>query len=196
MVLTKKAERTKAKLLDSAKILIQESGFDKVSVEEITRHAGVAKGTFYHYFQCKEDVVREFSTERLEAIYSDTLDMDGSTSEKLVFYFTSLMKMADSMGVNLIRQWMHDVMDPHLDEDGTEQIRDSYKRIHSVLRRGIADHTLKEDTPTDFLTKLLLSHLYGALTTWCIMGGRFSIGDEADKFVSATVFNTIEKYEI
>lgn len=59
MALTKKAERTKAKLLDSAQRLISTHGFDNVSVEDITKDSGVAKGTFYHYFECKEDVVRE-----------------------------------------------------------------------------------------------------------------------------------------
>ena len=48
MPLTKKAERTKAKLTASARKLISERGFDNVSVEEITKDAGVAKGTFYH----------------------------------------------------------------------------------------------------------------------------------------------------
>lgn len=45
MALTKKAERTKAKLLQSAKKLIGEKGFDRVSVEDITRDSGVAKGS-------------------------------------------------------------------------------------------------------------------------------------------------------
>lgn len=39
----KKAERTKAKLTASARKLISERGFDNVSVEEITKDAGVAK---------------------------------------------------------------------------------------------------------------------------------------------------------
>ena len=46
MALTKKAERTertKAKLLASARKLIGERGFDRVSVEDITRERGVDK---------------------------------------------------------------------------------------------------------------------------------------------------------
>lgn len=58
MALTKKAIRTKATLLESAKKLITERGFDRVSVEDITSGAGVAKGTFYHYFKSKEDLIR------------------------------------------------------------------------------------------------------------------------------------------
>lgn len=43
MALTKKAERTKARLLASAKKLIGEKGFDQVSVEDITKDSGVAR---------------------------------------------------------------------------------------------------------------------------------------------------------
>ena len=42
MALTKKAERTKAKLLDFAQRLISAHGFDNVSVEDITKDSGVA----------------------------------------------------------------------------------------------------------------------------------------------------------
>ena len=74
MALTKKAERTKAKLLDSAQRLISAHGFDNVSVEDITKDSGVAKGTFYHYFECKEDVVRELSRKTAMA----TIERDAS----------------------------------------------------------------------------------------------------------------------
>ena len=83
MPLTKKAERTKAKLTASARKLISERGFDNVSVEEITKDAGVAKGTFYHYFVCKEDVVREFSTRVIEEIFTTAMTMPGGPQEKL-----------------------------------------------------------------------------------------------------------------
>lgn len=53
MALTKKAEKTRSRLLESARRLISERGFDHVSVEDITKDSGVAKGTFYHYFECK-----------------------------------------------------------------------------------------------------------------------------------------------
>ena len=59
MALTKKAEKTRSRLLESARRLISERGFDHVSVEDITKDSGVAKGTFYHYFECKEEVVAE-----------------------------------------------------------------------------------------------------------------------------------------
>ena len=82
MALTKKAERTKAKLLASARKLIGERGFDRVSVEDITRDSGVAKGTFYHYFKCKEDVVAELSFQSSQTILEESVHFDGTADER------------------------------------------------------------------------------------------------------------------
>ena len=70
MALTKKAERTKAKLLDSAQRLISAHGFDNVSVEDITKDSGVAKGTFYHYFASKEDMLGELLQRLMDGLFA------------------------------------------------------------------------------------------------------------------------------
>jgi len=140
MPLTKKAERTKAKLTASARKLISERGFDNVSVEEITKDAGVAKGTFYHYFVCKEDVVREFSTRVIEEIFTTAMTMPGGPQEKLTYYFNAILHEADRMGVNLIRQWIRDIMSPRSAEEGAENLREGYRKIYTILK-----HT-KEET--------------------------------------------------
>lgn len=134
MPLTKKAERTKAKLTASARKLISERGFDNVSVEEITKDAGVAKGTFYHYFVCKEDVVREFSTRVIEEIFTTAMTMPGGPQEKLTYYFNAILHEADRMGVNLIRQWIRDIMSPRSAEEGAENLREGYRKIYTILK--------------------------------------------------------------
>lgn len=92
MALTKKAERTKAKLLDSAQRLISAHGFDNVSVEDITKDSGVAKGTFYHYFECKEDVVRELSRKTAMATIERAIAHEGDVIERCCFYFGEIYK--------------------------------------------------------------------------------------------------------
>ena len=41
--------------------LFRRQGFTATSVEQITQHADVGKGTFYNYFPTKEAVISEFS---------------------------------------------------------------------------------------------------------------------------------------
>ncbi len=51
------AIETKQKLLDAADALVTEKGFDAMSVDDIVAACGVAKGTFYHYFESKADLL-------------------------------------------------------------------------------------------------------------------------------------------
>jgi AcrR family transcriptional regulator len=54
---TKEPEVRRDELLDVALGLCTTVGFDAMSVEQITTAAGVAKGTFYHYFTSKQDLM-------------------------------------------------------------------------------------------------------------------------------------------
>jgi len=49
------------KLIKDALKLLKEKGFNAINVEEITKTAEVAKGTFYICFKKKEDIILEYS---------------------------------------------------------------------------------------------------------------------------------------
>jgi AcrR family transcriptional regulator len=55
-----KKEDKKERLLKGAMELFTKKGFEKTSIEDITINAKVAKGTFYNFFDKKEDVIRYF----------------------------------------------------------------------------------------------------------------------------------------
>jgi len=55
---TARGERTLRKLLDAAAIEFGERGFHETSVTEITRRAGTALGSFYTYFDSKDEIFR------------------------------------------------------------------------------------------------------------------------------------------
>ena len=55
------AINTKKKLIQAALKLLKKNGLSSINVEEITKEAGVAKGTFYVYFKRKEDIIAEYS---------------------------------------------------------------------------------------------------------------------------------------
>src|SRR5919106_4822869 len=55
---TARGERTLRKILDAARDEFGEHGFSDSSIVAITQRAGVALGTFYTYFDSKEDVFR------------------------------------------------------------------------------------------------------------------------------------------
>jgi AcrR family transcriptional regulator len=66
--IVKDADVRREELLDTALALFLEHGYERTSVEQITTAVGVAKGTFYHYFDSKQDLL-----EQLALTYADDL---------------------------------------------------------------------------------------------------------------------------
>lgn len=54
--LTPRGERTRRSLVKSARALFEKQGYLSTSVADITKRASVAHGTFYTYFDSKEDI--------------------------------------------------------------------------------------------------------------------------------------------
>ena len=50
-------ENTRRKVFKAALELFADQGFEKTIIEDITKRANVAKGTFYNFFSKKEDVL-------------------------------------------------------------------------------------------------------------------------------------------
>jgi len=60
---TRRGEATRRQILKAAEAVIGAKGFREASISEITREAGVGQGTFYIYFQSKDEVFRELVLE-------------------------------------------------------------------------------------------------------------------------------------
>jgi len=56
---SRKGEQTRARLLTAAKVVFERSGFLDARVSDIAEEAGLSHGSFYHYFDSKEEVFRE-----------------------------------------------------------------------------------------------------------------------------------------
>jgi AcrR family transcriptional regulator len=63
---TRSAKKTRLRLLAALARLLEQADFNDIKVEDITREAGLAKGTFFIYFKTKEDIVLELMTTYLD----------------------------------------------------------------------------------------------------------------------------------
>lgn len=66
----KKAKTRKA-ILDAAITLFTRKGFDKTSIEELAKEAGIGKGTVYTYFKTKSDILKAFCEDELEFVHAE-----------------------------------------------------------------------------------------------------------------------------
>ena len=61
----RKSDRTRRRVLSAAKQLFDRRGYRDTTVDDITRRADIAHGTFYLYFRGKSEILRELSTTAL-----------------------------------------------------------------------------------------------------------------------------------
>lgn len=94
MRIIKEHDERRNEILHTAERLFHVKGYEKCTVNDILREIGIAKGTFYHYFKSKEEVLdavvsryKEIVVGRAEKI----LEEDGiSPEEKLMHAFIAL----------------------------------------------------------------------------------------------------------
>ncbi|GCE42094.1 TetR/AcrR family transcriptional regulator [Rhodococcus sp. USK10] len=102
--LTARGRKTRDALLDAARKVFETVGFPDTRVEHIAQEANVSYGTFYRYFESKEEVFRELSTRLFEDMHRrEPTDADLSPAEKLVAsnrsYYQSYRRNAPLMAI-------------------------------------------------------------------------------------------------
>jgi AcrR family transcriptional regulator len=62
-------------LLESARALFFERGFDATSVDDVIQRAGLSKGAFYHYFASKDALLEALATKMAAESLAQTADL-------------------------------------------------------------------------------------------------------------------------
>jgi len=149
---SRKGVLTRARLLDAAKEIFEENGFLDARISDIAERAGLSHGSFYHYFDSKEQIFREVAAvidERLSEPLGEIILDPTSTkapperlAEAMLRHFQTYREDAKIMGVieQVSRYDDHvRVMRRERNELHHGQVADSIRRMQ---RRGIADPKL------------------------------------------------------
>jgi AcrR family transcriptional regulator len=75
---SRKGRRTRARLLDAARVVFERDGFLDARVADIAAEAGVSHGTFYTYFDSKTEIFRTVVSDVMDKIWHTRLSTDGN----------------------------------------------------------------------------------------------------------------------
>jgi AcrR family transcriptional regulator len=156
---SRKGVRTRARLVDAAKQVFERDGFLDARIVDIAETAGLAPGTFYHYFDSKEQIFREVAEaqeERLTAPPGDgETDTDttalGRIRRSNLRYLQRYRDEAALMGV--IEQVSR--YDDHVNAARMATMKHFVERAEKAVRQlqkdGVADTRLDPATAADAL---------------------------------------------
>lgn len=178
------AAETRRRLLEAAGKLVAEHGFDSVSVDDIVKSTGVARGTFYIYFRNKADAVREYTRLPFYDLEAKILAMQAPVTERIAQYVRDFTGAIEAYSLGITQQWVRQVSNPNCSPEGTDNDKLSYDLtvLTHLLGQAVADGELREDTPVEQIVELITCQLYGEMTCWCMSSGRMKMSVVADAY--------------
>lgn len=160
------------RLLEEGIELFSEHGFHGIGLKDILSAVNIPKGSFYHYFESKEDYgakvvdyYTEITQQKLAEIFSDS-NVPGLTALHQFFDWAIRMHLDDG--------GKHGCLAGNLGaeiSDTSEVCRKAVERsmnvtrdaFAAVLRRGQKDGSIRQDIAAEVLADLLLNGFEGAL---------------------------------
>ena len=112
----KDPETRRSELIDTAEELFLENGYDETAVSEIVRNAGVAQGTFYHYFKSKDEVLSAITDRWIEEIRAGMEDIASRDGSDAIDKILGVFGFFSSIGKSRQRlvEYVHEERNAHL----------------------------------------------------------------------------------
>ncbi len=97
--ITKEYDERLNELLNAAQQLFFEKGYEKTSVNHIIEKVGVAKGTFYHYFKSKEELLDKLVEQFSEKAHAEIINVIEMKELNAIEKFNRLASTMQAMKV-------------------------------------------------------------------------------------------------
>lgn len=165
---------TKRKLMAAGRELLEEKAAECINIEEITKKAGVSKGSFYTYFTRKEDLISEIALDEYNTVTDRVANLpaDCGVHERLTTYLVTSVEIIEKNSLEVAQQWMKNVVSPlEGTACGTRKYRFDFGNIRRILQNAVLRGELPQDTPVDILTTGVMDSYYGSVAVWCIRRG-------------------------
>lgn len=169
------AIETKNKIYDAAVMEFNRKGFNNVSIEDITKAAKVAKGSFYTHFQSKEDLVL-YSYTRADVAYqkayeeSEGQDFLNRMISFLQGYYAEFETCGKELTKALITSYYAFPGNNYYNKN-----RVLLQCFAKIVEQGKAEEKLDPDIPTDTYVGMFLSTLVGLEVIWCYDEGEMDM---------------------
>ncbi|WP_420422401.1 TetR/AcrR family transcriptional regulator [Simkania sp.] len=114
----KKPQERKMEIIDAAHDLFQEKGYDTVTMQDVMNQLGIAKGTIYHYFRSKEEllevVIEKISEKMIHKMRAAIEQVKGSALEKIEALVEAGRLEADSYVLDALHKKGNEAMHTRL----------------------------------------------------------------------------------
>lgn len=168
----RKDSTTKEKLVQAGVKLMLAKGFNATSVDEMCEEAGVTKGSFFHYFETKEELAKEavnyFSNSQMQQFESGQYNTLSDPLDRLYGFLDFMIKGVKNTGVTpscLIGNLSQELSQTHSEIRSVCDHNFSWhnQRIQNLIEQAMKAHPPNVEIDAAGLARYLTATIQGSL---------------------------------
>lgn len=171
---------TKNKIYNVAIDLMERKGFDNITIEEIAKKAGVSIGSFYHYFNSKNDILVEIYKIGDEFFQNVRDNFKGQTAlEKVIEFFDYYATLNVSTGIDTAKQ-LYTANNKMFIKKG----RYMQALLTEIITEGQKNGEIISTKPATDITEFLFIAARGLVYDWCLHEGSYDLEDSMTQYIT------------
>ena len=167
-----KSRETKARIFNAAKQILQEQGYEALSIKNICEAAGVSNGSFYHHFKTKDDLLSYYIEEQ-PSINPDYLDLPGNAEEAktaIIRVYLNYVHYCRELGVAFMSNYYtpkNQSLNPLTRTERPYPI----VTVHDYLKRAMDAGVITLPLPLEDVTSDIRIIVIGTVFDWSLTNG-------------------------
>ena len=174
----KSARNTRGKIIDAAWKLFYRQGYDDTTVEEIIEESGTSRGSFYHYFQGKDELLSTLSDvfdQKYTALMED-IDPEMDRFDQLMYLNRELFAMMEnSTPLDLVARLYSSQLVTRGDKSLMDHNRIYYRLLRQIVLQGQERGELRGDVTVNEMVRAYALCERALIYDWCLSGGDYSL---------------------
>ncbi len=132
-------------ILESALILIKENGFHGTPMSQIAKNAGVAAGTIYHYFDSKDELIKElyvYVKDQLAEVILKDDDENSPYSSRFIKFWVNQCSffISNEASLYFLEQYINSPYAKHFAESESKLIN----KVKPFIQYGIDNRLIRK----------------------------------------------------
>lgn len=176
----------KARIVSAAWQLFHDKGYDHTTVDDIIELSGTSKGSFYYYFNTKDELLSTLSTvldDYYEELYAG-MDQEMNNYEKLLYLNYKVHSMIEEkISIDLLASLYSTQLIAKGQRHLLDQNRVYYRLISRVVEDGQKKGQIRQDKSISEITKYYSLCERALVSDWCLSKGDYSLGEYSREYM-------------
>lgn len=182
-----KSKATKGRIFRAAKKILQEQGYEALSIKNICEEAGVSNGSFYHHFQSKDDLLSYYIEEQ-PSINPALLDPPANGEEAktaIILVYLNYAKYCRDLGIEFLSSYYtpkNQALNPTIRTERPYPIITIQAYLENAISAGRLNPSLSIEEITTDIRMIIIGNVF----EWCLRSGEAPL--------EANIRRSLEKY--